>query len=58
MGDFRKGGACNNRFVLKPDVAIASELKSSKTFLAITDFFQKRSKLANYCGKPPSWIRG
>ena len=26
MGGFRKGGFCNNRFVLKPDFAIASEV--------------------------------
>ena len=26
MGDFRKGGSCNNRFALKPDVATASDM--------------------------------
>ena len=31
-GGFRKGGSCNSRFVLKPDVAMASEVSiSSKT---------------------------
>ena len=54
MGGFQKGGSCNNRFVLKPDVAIASEASnSSKNSLAITDFFAKRTQLANYCGNPP-----
>ena len=39
---------------LKPDVAMASEVSiSSKNSLAITDFFAKRTQLANYCGKPP-----
>ena len=56
MGDFRKGGSCNNRFVLKHDVAIVSEVPiSSKNSLAITDFFVKKTQLVNYCRKPPSW---
>ena len=55
-GGFSEGGSCNNRFALKPDVAIASEvLNSSKHSLAIIDFFAKRTQLDNYCGKPPSW---
>ena len=38
-GGFRKGGSCNNRFVLKADVRIASEVSIfSKNSLAITDF--------------------
>ena len=43
MGGFREEGSCNGRFVLKPDVAIASDVSiSSKDSLAITDFFAKR----------------
>ena len=53
MGGFQKG---NSRFVLKPDVAVASEVAIfSKASLAITDSLAKRTQLANYCGKPPSW---
>ena len=49
-----QGGSCNNRFVLKPDVALASEASNScKNSLATTDFFAKRTQLGNYCGKPP-----
>ena len=56
MGGFRKGGSRKNRFVLKLDVTIASEVSnSSKHSLAITDLYAKRTKLANYCGKRPSW---
>ena len=45
MGGFRKGGFSNNRFVLKPDVAIASEVSIlSKNSLAITDFHVKKSQ--------------
>ena len=51
---FQKGGSCNSRFVLKPDVAIASEVSIfSKDSFAITDFLAKGTQLANYCGKPP-----
>ena len=43
MGGFRKGGFSNNRFVLKPDVAIASGVSIlSKNSLAITDFHGKK----------------
>ena len=43
-GGFRKGGFSNNRFVLKPDVAIASEVSIlSKSSLAITDFHAKKT---------------
>ena len=50
-----RGGPCTNRFVLKHDVAIASEAPiSSKNFLAMTDFLVKRTQLVNYCQKPPS----
>ena len=45
MGGFRKGGFSNNRFVLKPDVAIASEVSIlSKNSLAITDFHAKKTQ--------------
>ena len=45
MGGFRKGGISNNRFVLKPDVAIASEVSIlSKNSLAITDFNAKKTQ--------------
>ena len=45
MGGFRKGGFSNNRFVLKPDVAIASEVSIlSKNSLAITDFHVKKTQ--------------
>ena len=45
MGGFRKGGFSNNRFVRKPDVAIASEVSIlSKSSLAITDFHAKKTQ--------------
>ena len=45
MGGFRKGGFSNNRFFLKPDVAIASEVSIlSKNSLAITDFHAKKTQ--------------
>ena len=45
MGGFRKGGFSNNRFVLKPDVAIASEVSIlSKNSLAVTDFHAKKTQ--------------
>ena len=45
MGGFRKGGFSNDRFVLKPDVAIASEVSIlSKNSLAITDFHVKKTQ--------------
>ena len=45
MGGFPKGGFSNNRFVLKPDVAIASEVSIlSKNSLAITDLHAKRTQ--------------
>ena len=41
----RGGGFSNSRFVLKPDVAIASEVSiSSKNSLAITDFHAKKTQ--------------
>ena len=57
MGVFERGrGSCNSSFVLKANVAIASEvLISSKVSLVITDFLAKRTQLANYCRKLPSW---
>ena len=50
MGGSRKGGSRNSRFVLKPDVATASEVS---ILVRIPDFFSKRAQLANCCGKPP-----
>ena len=45
MGGFRKGGVSNNRFVLKPDVAIASEVSIlSRNSLAITDLHAKKTQ--------------
>ena len=45
MGGFRKGGFSNSRFVLKPDVAIASEVSIlSKNSLAITGFHAKKTQ--------------
>ena len=42
-GGFLEGGFFNNRFLLKPDVAIASEVSIlSKDSLAITDFHAKK----------------
>ena len=44
-GGFSEGGSSNNRFVLKPDVAIASEVSIlSKNSLAITDFNAKKAQ--------------
>ena len=45
MGGFRKGGFSNNRFVLKSDVAIASEVSILSTnSLAITYFHAKKAQ--------------
>ena len=45
MGGFSEGGFSNNKFVLKPDVAIASEVSIlSKNSLAITDFHGKKTQ--------------
>ena len=45
MGGFWKGGISNNRFVLKPDVAIASEVSLlSKSSLAIIYFHAKKTQ--------------
>ena len=45
MGGFRNGGFSNNRFVPKPDVAIASEVSIlSKNSLAITDCHAKKTQ--------------
>ena len=45
MGGLQKGGFSNNRFVLKPDVAIASEVSIlSKNSLAITDVHAKKTQ--------------
>ena len=50
----RGGGSCNNRFVLRPDIAKASEVSiSSKDSLAITDFLAKKMQLVNYFENPP-----
>ena len=44
-GFFGRGGFSNNRFVLKPDIAIASEVSIlSKNSLAITDFHAKKTQ--------------
>ena len=44
-GGFSEGGFLNNRFVLKPDVAITSEVSIlSKKSLAITDFHAKKTQ--------------
>ena len=50
-GVFGRGGSCNSRFVLKPDVAITSEVSISDT-LVITDFFAKKMQLVKYCENP------
>ena len=54
MGGFRKGGFSNNRFVLKPDVAIASEVSIlSGNSIAIPDFHAKRKRSTfNYLKTP------
>ena len=53
MGVFGRGGSCNSRFVLKPDLAIASEVSSSsKNSLAITDVLVEKTQLLNYCENP------
>ena len=45
MGGVRKGAVSNNRFVLKPDFAITSEVSIlSKNSLAITDFHAKKTQ--------------
>ena len=55
-GVSRRGGSRNSRFVLKPDVTIASEVSIfNQESLTITDFLADGTQLANYCGKPPSW---
>ena len=52
-GVLKGGGSCNSRFVLKPDVAIASEVSfSRKDSLAITDFLAQTTQLASHF----SWI--
>ena len=44
-GPLSKGGFSNNRFVPKPDVAIANEVSTlSKNSLAITDFHAKKTQ--------------
>ena len=44
-GVFGRGGFSNNRFVLKPDVAIASEVSIlSKNSIVITDFHAKKTQ--------------
>ena len=53
MRGFRKGGFSNNRFVLKPDVAIASEVSIlSKNSLAITDFHAKKAQHVQLFANP------
>ena len=55
-GVFGSGGSCNNSFVLKHDLAIASEVPiSSQNFLARTDFLVEKTQLINYCRNPTSW---
>ena len=45
IGKITRGGFSNSRFVLKPDVAIASEVSTlSKNSLAITDFHAKKTQ--------------
>ena len=45
MGGLGKGGFSNNRLVLKPDVAIASEVSiPNQNSLAITDFDAKKTQ--------------
>ena len=45
VGFSEEGGFSNNRFVLKPDVAIASKVSIlSKNSLAITDFHAKKAQ--------------
>ena len=45
MGGFQKGAFSNNRFVLKPDIAIVSEASIlSKNSLAIADFHAKKTQ--------------
>ena len=52
-GVFSEGGSCDSRFVLKPDVAIASEVSiSSKNSLAKTDFLAGKTRLVNHCETP------
>ena len=59
-GIFGRGGVSNNRFVLKPDIAIASEVSIlSKNSLAITDFNAKKTQHVQLFetplpGTPPS----
>ena len=56
MGGFRKGGFSNNRFVLKPDIAIASEVSIlSKNSLAITDFHAEKTQHVQLFENPLSW---
>ena len=53
-GGFSEGGFSNNRFVLKPDVAIASEVSIlNKNALAITDF---RAKKAQHTWHLLAWL--
>ena len=55
-GGFSEGIFSNNRFVLKPDVAIASEVSIiSKNSLAITDFHAKKRQHVQLFENPPSW---
>ena len=54
-GVFGRVGSCHSRFVLKHDVAIASEVSvSSKNSLAITDFLVKNTELVKHCENPLS----
>ena len=50
-------GSCNDRFVLKPEVAISSKVSIfSKMSLAITDVLAEKTQLVNQLSrKPPSW---
>ena len=54
-GGFSEGGFSNNRFVLKPEVAIASEVSIlSKNSLAITDFHAKKTQQVQLFESPLS----
>ena len=53
-GGFSEGGFSNNRFVLKPDVAIASEVSilSKNSLAIITDFHAKKTRHIHYLKTP------
>ena len=52
-GGFSEGGFSNSRFVLKPDVAIASEVSIlSRNSFAMTDFHAKKMQTFSYLKTP------